>query len=82
MVLPAHPGRVLDEGGGAEAGRVLGKRPSAHAGGKAPIGDDGFPVELHHKVPLSRGGTNDFSNLEPLTRTGHRLGGNFRRNHP
>ena len=42
--------------------------------GQAPIGADGYPMELHHKIPLSEGGTNDFSNLEPMTRTDHRLG--------
>ncbi len=50
--------------------------------GSPPIGVDGYPVELHHIVPLSRGGTNDPSNLLPMTRTAHRLGKNFRLNHP
>ncbi|MCW5833510.1 MAG: VCBS repeat-containing protein [Labilithrix sp.] len=50
--------------------------------GKAPIGIDGFPMELHHKTPLAEGGTNAFDNLTPLTRTAHRLGPNFKRNHP
>lgn len=52
------------------------------AKGKAPIGPDGNPMELHHKKPLSQGGTNSFDNLEPLTRTQHRLGENFRKRHP
>ncbi|WP_375769347.1 HNH endonuclease signature motif containing protein [Archangium gephyra] len=50
--------------------------------GKPPIGSDGFPMELHHKVPLAEGGTNAFENLEPLTRTEHRLGNNYKLNHP
>jgi hypothetical protein len=51
-------------------------------GGKAPIGSDGFPMELHHKTPLAEGGTNAFDNLSPLTRTDHRLGPNYKLNHP
>ena len=50
--------------------------------GKAPIGSDGYPMELHHRVPLDNGGTNDFSNLDIMTRTDHRLGPNYRINHP
>jgi hypothetical protein len=46
--------------------------------GKPPIGDDGYPVELHHNVPLSQGGTNDLDNLTEMTRTEHRLGGQLR----
>jgi RHS repeat-associated protein len=48
--------------------------------GRAPIGPDGKSLNLHHIIPLSRGGTNDFSNLLPLTRTYHF--GNFRVLHP
>ncbi len=50
--------------------------------GKPPIGSDGFPMELHHKVPLAEGGSNAFDNLVPLTRTEHRLGLNYKLNHP
>jgi hypothetical protein len=50
--------------------------------GRPPIGADGFPMELHHKVPLAEGGTNVFENLVPLTRTEHRLGVNYKLNHP
>jgi len=50
--------------------------------GKPPIGSDGFPMELHHKVPLSEGGSNAFENLVPMTRTEHRLGLNYKVNHP
>jgi RHS repeat-associated protein len=50
--------------------------------GKAPIGSDGFPMELHHKKPLAEGGGNALDNLVPLTRSDHRLGDNYKRNHP
>lgn len=50
--------------------------------GKAPIGADGYPMELHHKIPLAKGGSNAFDNLEIKTRTDHRLGENFKKNHP
>ena len=50
--------------------------------GKPPIGSDGFPMELHHRTPLSEGGSNAFDNLSPMTRTDHRLGSNLGRNHP
>lgn len=50
--------------------------------GKPPIGDDGMPVELHHRTPLSKGGTNSIENLEIMTRQAHRLGENYRTNHP
>jgi hypothetical protein len=50
--------------------------------GKPPIGSDGFPMELHHQVPLAEGGTNAFENLVPMTRTEHRLGLNYKLNHP
>jgi hypothetical protein len=67
-----------------------GSRPSAYSPedlarmkqGKPPVGSDGFPMELHHKVPLAEGGTNAFENLAPLTRTEHRLGLNYKLNHP
>jgi hypothetical protein len=50
--------------------------------GKPPIGSDGYPMELLHKTPLAEGGTNSFRNLKPLTRTEHRLGENYKKNHP
>ena len=43
--------------------------------GRAPIGDDGHPVELHHRDQLPD------SPLDEMTRTDHRLGENFRKNH-
>ena len=50
--------------------------------GKAPIGPDGHPMELHHIKELSQGGTNELENLVPMTRTEHRLDGNLSENHP
>jgi hypothetical protein len=50
--------------------------------GQAPIGSDGFPMEIHHKSPLAEGGTNTLDNFEFLTRTYHRLGPNYKLNHP
>ena len=43
--------------------------------GRAPKGQDGHPMELHHKDKTPEGG------LEPMSRTDHRLGENFKRNH-
>jgi len=45
-------------------------------GGKAPTGSDGYPMELHHVEGTPEG------ELEPMTRTDHRLGDNFLGNHP
>lgn len=50
--------------------------------GNPPKDSDGVSLELHHKVPLAEGGTNDFSNLEIMTRAKHRLGPNYKLNHP
>jgi hypothetical protein len=44
--------------------------------GKPPIGDDGHPIELHHKDGTDKGP------LNPMTRTDHRLGDNYKLNHP
>jgi hypothetical protein len=52
------------------------------ARGNAPLGADGYRMELHHKTPLAEGGTNSFDNLSPLTRTDHRLGPSYKVNHP
>lgn len=43
--------------------------------GHAPIGDDGHPVELHHKAQSPAGP------VEEITRTDHRLGKNYQENH-
>ena len=45
-------------------------------GGKPPIGSDGYPVELHHVDRTPDGG------VTPMTRTDHRLGDNYKINHP
>jgi hypothetical protein len=50
--------------------------------GRAPLGGDGYRMELHHRTPLANGGTNSFDNMSPLTRTDHRLGENYSINHP
>ena len=46
------------------------------ARGRAPMGADGKPVELHHVDRTPQGG------LTPMTRTEHRLGDNYKKNHP
>jgi RHS repeat-associated protein len=50
--------------------------------GKGPIGPDGKPMELHHDKPLAEGGDNSVDNLKPMSRTDHRLGENYKANHP
>jgi hypothetical protein len=50
--------------------------------GKAPIGRDGYPMEIHHKRSLAEGGSNTMDNFDFLTRTDHRLGPNYKKNHP
>ena len=44
--------------------------------GKAPVGKDGNPVELHHD------GQNPNGEIKEMTRTDHRGGENFKANHP
>ena len=44
--------------------------------GKAPIGPDGHSMELHHTDRTMEGG------LQEMSRTEHRLGENFKKNHP
>jgi RHS repeat-associated protein len=44
--------------------------------GRAPGGSDGNPMELHHNDRTPDGG------LTPMTRTEHRLGDNYKKNHP
>lgn len=44
--------------------------------GNAPIGSDDYPVELHHR------GQKPDSLLDEMTRTDHRLGDNYKKNHP
>ena len=44
--------------------------------GNAPIGDDGHPVELHHRNQTPDGP------IDEMTRTNHRGKGNYKKNHP
>ena len=44
--------------------------------GNAPKGDDGHPVELHHRDQTMDGP------LDEMTRTDHRGKGNYKKNHP
>jgi RHS repeat-associated protein len=53
----------------------LAKKPAAR--GRAPIGDDGHPVELHHRDQTK----GNLSKLDEKTRTEHRGKGNFQKNH-
>ncbi|HBG05564.1 MAG: hypothetical protein A2075_07590 [Geobacteraceae bacterium GWC2_58_44] len=43
--------------------------------GRAPTGPDGHPMELHHVDRTPDGG------VDAMSRTDHRLGGNFKKNH-
>jgi len=61
-----------DEGRRLPDDRII--RPPGERG-LAPIGDDGYPVELHHR------GQNQDSPLDEMTRADHRGGGNFKDNH-
>jgi hypothetical protein len=44
--------------------------------GRAPIGPDGKPMELHHRDGTPRGP------LDPMSRSDHRGGENYMKNHP
>jgi RHS repeat-associated protein len=44
--------------------------------GDAPIGIDGHPIEIHHV------GQEPYGEAEEMTRTDHRLGPNYKTNHP
>jgi hypothetical protein len=44
--------------------------------GRAPTGPDGKPMELHHVDRTPEGG------VHPMSRTEHRLGKNYKKNHP
>ena len=50
--------------------------------GKAPIGSDGHPIELHHKTPLAEGGTNSFDNLQKVDENGTSPGPQLERESP
>jgi RHS repeat-associated protein len=66
------PDVVYSEGNKLPDDRIIAPPPRR---GAAPIGDDGYPVELHHR------GQNANSPLDEMTRTDHRLGGNHGKNH-
>ena len=40
-------------------------------GGRAPIGRDGYSMQLHHVKPRAAGGSDDFGNLQAMTQTAH-----------
>jgi len=44
--------------------------------GRAPTGPDGKPIELHHRDGTPNGP------LDPMSRTDHRGGDNYKKNHP
>jgi RHS repeat-associated protein len=44
--------------------------------GRPPTGPDGYPIELHHVDRTPEGG------VTPMSRTDHRLGNNYKKNHP
>jgi hypothetical protein len=44
--------------------------------GHAPTGPDGHPMELHHVDRTPEGG------VKSMSRTDHRLGENYKKNHP
>jgi hypothetical protein len=50
--------------------------------GETPIGSDGKPMEIHHKIPLTEHGTNTYDNFMFGPRQNHRIGPNFKKNHP
>lgn len=60
---------------GTAATALMKSGGSSSSSGKAPIGDDGHPMELHHE------GQNPNGPVKEMTRTEHRLGENFKKNH-
>jgi len=70
----------------AEAGKNAGNYSPENLArmreGKAPIGTDGFPTEIHHKTPLAEGGKNNEDNFQMMTQAEHRRGDNYKKNHP
>ena len=88
----ASAGAVVDGGSAAINGFVHLAKDASHSGGttthentpeniekmdkgKAPTGNDGHPVEVHHDGQQAEG------ELKAMTRTDHRLGDNFKKNH-
>jgi len=64
---------IIEEGKKLPSDRL---RTAPDKPGKAPIGEDGHPVELHHRDQSMNGP------LDEMTRTEHRGKGNYSRNHP
>jgi len=77
----AKPQAWIDEAA-ANASKYTPEQLERMKQGLAPIGNDGFPMEIHHRFPLAEGGLNVFDNYDFLTRTLHRLGENYKLNHP
>ena len=71
------PSGAVSVSGGPQVLRLpadrLAGRPKKR--GSPPIGDDGYPVELHHLGQIQDGVVSE------MTRTDHRLGENYRLNH-
>jgi hypothetical protein len=77
----AKPQAWMDEAA-ANASKYTSGQLERMKKGLAPLGDDGFPMEIHHRIPIAEGGSNAFSNFEFLTQTLHRRGPNYKINHP
>jgi len=76
VVGGAHLAKDANQSGGSKTHEETQENLDKIKDGKAPTGTDGHPVELHHD------GQKADSPLKPMTRTDHRLGGNFKKNHP
>ena len=72
----------MEGGGGENSQKYTPEQLAAMRRGKVPMGSDGKPMEIHHKKPLSEGGTNAYDNFEFGTRDDHRIGPNFKIKHP
>jgi hypothetical protein len=77
----AKPQAWMDEAAG-NASKYTSAQLERMKKGLAPLGDDGFSMEIHHIIPLAEGGSNAFSNFQFLTRTLQCLGPNYKINHP
>jgi RHS repeat-associated protein len=72
MAVDAHGSKVATQGLVHSAQDAS---QSSSGSGKAPKGDDGHPMELHHEGQGPKGP------VKEMTRTEHRLGDNFKKNH-
>ncbi|MEL6630232.1 MAG: RHS repeat-associated core domain-containing protein [Bacteroidota bacterium] len=70
----ARRGEDLLQGGRRIPNDQLKYKPNKR--GNAPTGNDGHPVELHHRNQTPDGP------LDEMSRTDHRLGDNYKKNHP